>query len=168
MIIKIKKTNSLNNDTILKNSTNLSYVQCENKLSQAGPSQLKNLKTQKKENDKKINVIESSLSKGDSKKKKKSKDSKSESTVGTKKEQKQNKLTDTIDQLSSLNMNSQLDQAESNAGVVVEQVQSEVNENVLIFMKPPPKLVDQMLKFLSQDLLNKTLEVLITNMFILS
>lgn len=168
VIIKTKKTNTLNNDNIKEDSTTLSSDKSENKLSQAGPSQLKNLNTQQKENDQKVNATKRSSSKGDSKKKKKkSKGLKSESAVVAIK-QEQNQLTGSINQFSSLNINSRQDEAESNAGTITDQVQTEVNDNILVLMKPPPKLVDQMLTFLSKDLLTKTLEVLITNVFILN
>lgn len=169
VIIKTKKTNTLNNDTIKEDSnTTLSSDKSENKLSQAGPSQLKNLNTQQKENDQKVNATKRSSSKGDSKKKKKkSKGLKSESAVVAIK-QEQNQLTGSINQFSSLNINSRQDEAESNAGTITDQVQTKVNDNILVLMKPPPKLVDQMLTFLSKDLLTKTLEVLITNVFILN
>jgi len=74
-------------------------------------------------------------------------------------------LADSIHRLSTLNINSQQINPVSTEEIVPDMIQSEVNNgnqnqpNVLYLIKPPPKLQDKLLTFLSDDLIRKTCEV---------
>lgn len=76
-------------------------------------------------------------------------------------------LTDSIYQLSTLNINSQQINPGSTEETIEDVIQSQNNEvnhnqkNVMFLIKPLPKIVDKLSTFLSEDLLKKTCEVFI-------
>lgn len=86
-------------------------------------------------------------------------------------QRKQVGLADSIHRLTILNINSQQINSVSTEEIVPDVIQSEVNNgnrnqpNVLYLMKPPPKLVDKLVTFLSEDLIRKTCEVFVYNYF---
>lgn len=80
-------------------------------------------------------------------------------------------LADSIHRLTTLNINSQQINPVSTEETVPDVIQLKVNNgnqslpNVLYLMKPPPKLVDKLITFLSEDLIRKTCEVFVYNYF---
>jgi len=90
-----------------------------------------------------------------------------ETTWGENLRELQVQLDDTIHHLSTLIINSQQINPVSTEEIVPDVIQSEVNDvnqnqpSVLYLIKPPPKLVDQLITFLSEDLVKKTCEVFI-------
>jgi len=76
-------------------------------------------------------------------------------------------LADSIHHLSTLNINSQPINPVSTEEIAPDMIQSEVNDvnqnqpSVLYLIKPPPKLVEKLITFLSEDLVTKTCEVFI-------
>lgn len=85
-------------------------------------------------------------------------------------------LIDTTNQLSNFNINNfhiQQHNFESVLGIKEDPAQSDIKAQIsqnespstMVLFKPPPKLVDELIEFLSKDLIKKTLKVFISIYF---
>jgi len=96
-----------------------------------------------------------------------------ETTLEENQRKQQVELADSLHRLSTLNINSQQinNTVSTPEDIVPDVIQSEVNDinqnqpNVLYLIKPVPKLVKELITFLSEDLIKKTCEVFIYNYF---
>jgi len=176
VIIKLKKTTgkevviqpTVENESELFNEETQTQNQIDQKCDSASSSS-KNTNHQKSAQNLKKSKQNSTISeKVESKNYQKSL---AETMLEENQKKQQVELADGIHRLSTLNINSQQINPVSTEEIVPDVIQSEVNDvnqnqqSVLYLIKPLPKLVDQLMTFLSEDLVKKTCEVFIYNYF---
>lgn len=144
----------------------------ENELSSTVSLNAKNQNIPQSSNEMELNLNLSSIEKQDTEQftTKEIKSPKQiDETIEDNKEQNQHQLTGIINQSSCLNIDIQHSNSESNTEVL-DEIQSENNQVKnkfgILMLKPLPKLVDELLIFLSEDLVRKTLQVFIYKYFI--
>lgn len=152
-------------------STIKSTVNQENETSQTVSPKAKYQNIPQSSNKMKLNLNLSSMEKEDTEQST-TKEIKSpkqiDQTLEDNKEQNQHQLTD-INQSSCLNIDIQQSNSESNTEVVIDEIQSDNNKVKnkfgILMLKPLPKLVDELLTFLSEELVKKTLQVFTNILF---
>lgn len=155
-----KNTNIINND--FSQSTNKMLIMSSKEEDNTGQPTVTNKNKKRKRKKPNLDLIESrqkTIKSGLSGSKNK------QTSLKTKVTKKQNQTSDSTKK-SSLNTNIQ----QNTIGKTTDGIQSEVNQNHLdniVLMTPAPKLVTQLMTFLSEDLIERTLEVGIYTKFTL-